>query len=510
MEEAAAAGVSMTAQGPAFVAPAAEPRRLAINYLFLSGGELTAKLLTFASFTYLARVLGLVNYGSVEFTMAAMVFFTLPADMGLASYGAREVARNPQCAPRLLHEIAGLRLMLALGSMLALGIFVLVIPKSSELKILLALYGVSLLAGPFLLQWFFQGHDQMHWVGIASIVRQAGFAVLVFLICQRGSPLFYIGVIECASVAGVAGFCLYITRHKMGFAWPWPDLHIIRLMGHIREAAPIGLNELAWAFMWYFCTVLLGFIYPDRSLGWFGASHRAVMALHTFAYLYFFNLLPSISRCAALPHKYLLELMDWSIRLGAWAGLFSATLLTAMAPQLLALMYGPPFRPASHSFSILVWILPIAMLSGHHRYILIAYNHQRTLLLCTAISAATAVLLGFALVPFYRGPGAAWALLIAFVVNFVLVYISVRRLVVEVPVYRQLAKPMAALAVAVIPYLVLARWNARVALAAGASVYVAGLVWSDGRRLASFLLTIVRKPAGSAGWVTRVFPQNAR
>ncbi|MGA2606467.1 MAG: oligosaccharide flippase family protein [Terriglobia bacterium] len=503
MEEAAAtAGVAMAGEGPACVTPAAEPRRLAINYLFLSGGEFTAKLLTFASFTYLARVLGPLNYGSVEFTLAAMVFFTLPADLGLASYGAREVARHPDRASRLLHEITGLRVALTLGSMLALGIFILVIHKSNELKILLALYGVSLLAGPFLLQWFFQAHDQMHWVGIASIVRQAGFAGLVFLMCRRGSPLSYIGFIECASVAAMTVFCLYVSRHRMGFAWPWPDLHVIRLMGHIREAAPIGLNELAWAFMWYFCTVLLGFIFPDRSLGWFGASHRAVMALHTFVYLYFFNLLPSISRCAALPHKYLLELMDRSIRLGAWASLFLAALLTALAPQLLTLMYGPPFRPASHSFSILVWMLPVAMLSGHHRYILIAYNHQKTLLRCTAYSAAVAVLLGFALVPFYRGPGAAWALLIALLLNLALVYISVRRLVVEVPVHRQLAAPLTALAVSVILYLVLARWNVGVALAASAAVYMTGLVRSDGRRLASFLLTIVRKPSGSRGCVT--------
>jgi len=490
-------GMAVPSEVVASATPPAEPRRLAINFLFLTAGEFTAKLLTFASFTYLARVLGPLPYGSVEFTLAVMVFFTLPADLGLASYGAREVARHPDRAPRLLHEITGLRVALTLCSMLALGIFILVIHKSIELKILLALYGVSLMAGPFLLQWFFQAHDQMHWVGIASIVRQAGFAGLVFLTCRRGSPLSYIGFIECASVVGVAGFCLYVARHKMGFAWPWPDLHVIRLLGHIREAAPIGLNELAWAFMLYFGTVLLGFILPDRSLGWFGASHRALMALHTFVYLYFFNLLPSISRCAALPHKYLLELMDRSIRFGAWASLFGAALLTALAPQLLTLMYGPPFRPASHSFSILAWMLPVAMLSGHHRYILIAYNHQTTLLRCTAISAVAAVLLGFTLVPFYGGPGAAWALLIALLINFALVYVSVRQLVVKVPVHRQLYAPLSALAVSVILYLVLARWNVGVALAGGSAVYVAGLVGSDGPRLASFLLTIVRKPPGS-------------
>ena len=79
-----------------------------------------------------------------------MVFFSLPADLGLGAYGAREIARNPQRASRLLHEITGLRLTLAICSFVALLGFSLLINVSSELKQLLALYGVSLLGGPFL------------------------------------------------------------------------------------------------------------------------------------------------------------------------------------------------------------------------------------------------------------------------------------------------------------------------------------------------------------------------
>jgi O-antigen/teichoic acid export membrane protein len=480
------------------VRPAAEPRRLAINFLFLAAGEFTAKLLTFATFSYLARMFGPGNYGFLEFTLAVMVFFTLPVDLGLGPYGAREIAKNPGRADRLLHEITGLRLALTLCSMMALALFILVIHKSPELKMLLALYGMSLLGGPFLLQWFFQAHDRMHWVGIASIVRQAGFAVIVFLLYRRGTPLVYIGLIECASVTAVAAFCIYVTRYKMGFAWPWPDMHVGRLLGHLKEAAPIGLSELAWAFMWYFCTVLLGFIFTDWSLGWFGASHRAVMALHTFVWLYFFNLLPSISRCVAFPTKRLLELMDHSVRFTAWAGLYAAGILTLAAPLVLSLIYGPSFKAGAQSFSILAWMLPVAMLSGHHRYILIAYNFQKRLSICTGWSALAAVILGFALVPVYGGPGAAAALLIANVFNFVLVYIWARRLVAEVPIHRQLVAPLCALAVSAIFYLAIVRWNIWMALAAASAVYAAGLVWVDGRYLISFLRAIVRKPVVSA------------
>jgi len=498
MEEASrATRAALIPERPVSNASGVEPRRLAINYLYLSAGEFTAKLLTFATFSFLARVLGPLDYGFVEFTLAVMVFFSLPIDMGLSWYGAREIARSPEKASQLLHEITGLRVFLTVCSMLGLGIFILTLNKGVELKVLLGLYDVSLLAGPFMSQWFFQAHDQMHWVAIASIVRQTGFAVLVFLTCRRGTSLVYIGVIECASVLAVAVYCIYVVRYEMRFDWPWPDLHLARLMGHLREAAPIGLNELAWASMWYFCTVLLGFLFLDWSLGWFGASHRVLMALHTFVYLYFFNLLPSISRCVVLPKEKLLELMDRSVRFAAWAGLFTAGLGTALAPELLTLIYGPYFRGASHSLMILVWMLPVAMLSGHHRYILIAYNHQKRLLYCTALSAAAAVLLGFMLVPIYRGPGAAWALLISNLINFGLVYFSVRQLVAEVPVHRQLMVPLFALAISMIFYLAVARWNLFIALTGGGAFYAAGLVCSDGRQLAEFLRTIARRSPAS-------------
>lgn len=482
------------------VAPLAVPgRRLAINFLYLSCGEIAARLLTFASFTYLARTLHPASYGSVEFTLAVMVFFTLPVDLGLSWYGAREIALNPGRARFLLHEITGLRLILALCSMLALALFIVFLHKSADERILLSFYGVSLLGAPFLLPWFFQAHDQVHWVAIASIIRQACFALAVFLMCSRGSPIMYIGLIECISVAAASAFSMYIIRYHMGFPWPWPDLHISRLVAHIRAAAPIGFAELAWACMWYFCTVLLGFTADNRTLGWFGAADRVLMAMHSFVPLYFFNLLPSIARCAGRPQEELLLLMDRSVRFLSWTGLFAAGLLTAAAPEAMTLLFGSSFRPAGSSLAILVWMLPIAMLSGHHRFILLGYGHQKRLFSCSLISAGVTVILGIVLIPGFKGQGAAWALIIANFVNFVLVYFSVRQLVVEVPVCRELVRPLSALAVSAVVLLLLERWGIWIALTGGSAVYAAVLVWSDGSLLFAFVRTLAHKPANHAG-----------
>ena len=478
--------------------PQATPyRRVAVNYALLVTGEFFAKILTFFVYTHLARTLGQQRYGSLEFVLAVMVFFALPVDFGLGAYGAREIAKNPLRASQLFREITGMRLILSFCSLGVLAVFTLVIDRSLEEKVLLGLYGVSLLAMPALVYWFFQAHDLTHWVGIASLIRQAVFAAFLIVFFHQSTPLYYIGVAECGSVAAAGLFGFYVMRNRMGYALEWPSLEGKKLFEHWRQSMPIGWTELAWAAIWYFSTVLLG-LYADHSLGWFGASHRVLMALHTFVWLYFFNLLPSISRCANGPPENLLRLTGGSIRLVAWAGVFGAFLLTALGEQIFTLAYGRQFAGAALFFSVMVWMLPLSLLSGHHRYILIGYNLQNYLLRATVVSGVLAVVLNLVLIPRYGAMGAAWSLLIANSANFALAYYYVRTLVVPVPFAAFLARPLAATAVAGLVFLRCSRWNIWAAAAAATAVYLLLLISVEGKQVRGAVRRLLQQKTTAA------------
>lgn len=484
---------------------AAANRRLAINFFLLSGGEFVAKLLTFAAFAYLARVLGASSYGTLEFVLAVMVFFTLPADLGLGAYGAREIARYPGRAFELLTEISHLRLVLAAGSFALLLLFAAIVPKPLEVRLLLSVYGLTLLLGPALLQWFFQAHDLMHWVALASIIRQAVFAGLLIAFFGPETPLVAIGFAELASVLAVAVYCSLIVRYRLGVPLPGPSIAFARLRTHLREGLPIGLTEMAWAFMWYFATVMLGLIFHDEELGWFGASHRVLMALHTFVWLYFFNLLPSISRCVPQGHKRLVELLGKSTRFVAWTSLFGAFAMTVFAREALIMAYGPGFAGATRCLAVLMWVLPVAMLSGHYRYTLIAYNLQTRLFYCTVIAAAVAVAAGLALVPFFGATGAAVALLLANVVIFVLAYRAVRERVTAIPLAEYLVSPILGLALATGVYSLFSEASVWLAGAVSMASYLLVLALFDGRRMVPALRALwarhpmQEQPAPAAG-----------
>jgi O-antigen/teichoic acid export membrane protein len=314
--------------------------------------------------------------------------------------------------------------MLAAGSFVLLLVFISALGKSADVKLLLGLYVLSLFGMPGLLQWFFQAHDQMHWVALASFTRQAVYTALVIALVGAATPLSRIGWIECASVGATALLCALVLRKFRDGGRTRANR---RLWDHLRESAPIGFGQLAWAFQWYFATVLLGFLAPDRSLGWFGASHRVVMALHTFVWLYFFNLLPSMSRSASLDRGELQGLVDRSMPVAAWGSAAVAVLISLLARPLITIAYGHQFAGAADVLSVLAWLLPVSMISGHYRYTLLACDRQRALSVLIALSATAAIVSCLVLIPLWGALGAATGLLLGNVVNLVLVYAHVRR-----------------------------------------------------------------------------------
>lgn len=431
---------------------AAGSLRRAGNYFILSAAEAAGKLFNFAAFTHLGRTLGPEQYGLLEFTLAVMAFFTLAADMGLSVWGAREVAKNPGTTQRLVGEIVWLRAALSLASAAVVFAGVQWLPRPQAARYLFYLYGASLLLSPLLVQWYFQGREEMRWVAAASVLRNGVFASLVLASVRPASPLWQVGWIECAAVAAAGTMCAAVAQRQFGVSLfrvrPGWDAGWRRL----REAAPVGLAELTWACMWYLPTTLLGIWRADAPLGWFGASHRVVMALHTFVWLYFYNLLPAISRSAA-SSRALPALMTDSLRITAW-GSFSVVLLLGLpAHSLLPLAFGDAFAGGALVLAALVWMIPVTVLSGHYRYLLIASGLQKWLLASTTAGALSCAAGGLLLIPRWGAEGAAGCLLAGALVDLACAYGFVRRRLIRLPFLPALWRPLLALGIAGLAFL---------------------------------------------------------
>lgn len=419
--------------------------RLAVNLALLTGGEFVGKVLVAVVFAYLGRVLGPSSYGQLEFTLALMFLCTMLADTGLSPFGAREIAKDEASVPDLVAQILVLRCALALGAYAVLAVFVAVIDKPAPLKHFILIYGITLFGLPALLPYVYQGRDQMKYVAAASIIRWSIFAAGVFLLVRDPREISSMPLVEGLAIAGAGVFYFWIRPRGL-VSW-----HTLRqrfdpaaAWSILRRALPIGASEIVWGVKFYFGTVLLGVLIGGAEVGWFAAGLRAVVAIHTFVWLYFFNLLPSMARIAQDQPGRLPRVMQTSLQITAWAGLLVAITGTAFAAPIINLLYGMQYDGSVPVFQALIWIIPLTLISGNYRYALLACDRQHLEFATAAAGAGLTVALTVLLVPRFGLLSATWSMLLSEALVLLLAYVFVRRTVAVIPIWPHVYRPLAA------------------------------------------------------------------
>jgi O-antigen/teichoic acid export membrane protein len=422
------------ADAPVPPVPFAGLRRhgFAVRYLTLFGGEAFSKVCVMVAFAYLARALGPRDFGIIELALSIAVFFVLGVESGMGSYGARMVAARPEEIPTLIPRVMLLRTLFSLPA------YVIVVLVAAHYRVaglgILAINGLTVLLTPFSVQWVFQGLRQMQLVAIGTALRNLGFVALIFLLVRPGSDLRLVAVAEVGAATALAIFNIVVLIVRLRVRIDWRG--VVGGAGRLfHEVWYLGASDLAWACLWYSPVIVMGWIamgHPEQ-VAWVAASVRIVVALHTFVYLYFFNLLPNLARELTVSLDEWRALVTRSIAASMWPACLVSVGGTLIAPVLIRIIYGPEYGAAVRPFQIVVWMIPVVWLSGHFRFSLIAAGHQRSESFASAVMAGVTVASAAILGTVVGSSGAAAALVIGGLVNAVLAYAAMARQIGRVP-----------------------------------------------------------------------------
>lgn len=394
------------------------------NFASLVGAEAFTKLITFAAFAYLARICGPGGFGYIEWAAAILMCASLIVDQGFSSYGAREIAKNPDETGRLVAEIVSARFLLAATSFIAIVVFAFTfVREESVLKLVLA-YGLSLWTLPLLLQWVFQGHDRMKLVAIAQILRQTVFVAVVITMVRRADDLVFVGFAEVAGVTVAAFFTVWMYRRYFAGNISLRPTLSRRLFF---EGAPIGMSQAFWVVRMFGATLILGLVATADDTGYFAGAMRIFIALHTFVWLYYFNILPSLSRAWIEGQARFAALIQRSMRIVIVASIGVGLGWVLLAPWVMTTAYGESFASGGGALQWLAGAWVSAAISGHYRFGLIAAGRQKQEMLTSAIGAIVVVVL-IPLGYLRNGPsGAAAGIFAAEFVVLLLTWVIARR-----------------------------------------------------------------------------------
>ncbi len=387
--------------------------KLVKNFLSLAGAEVVSKVVTFGAFAYLARVMGPGGFGYIEFAAAVLLCAGLFVEQGFGSYGAREIAKSPRCTPVLVAEIVTVRFLLAIVAYIAVVALALLLDRPPVVTQLLLIYSLSLLAMPLLLQWVFQGHDQMQLVSVLHLIHKSVFAILVLTFVRGAAHIWFVAVAELAAVCSAVAYGIWIYRHRFGGTIQRPSAISKRLFC---EGVPIGLSQMFLMVRMFGATLIVGIIASAEDVGFFAGAMRILIALHAFVWLYYFNLLPSLTRAWQRGDGSFVSFIERSLHGVVWLSVAGGLVWVSVAPTVIVGVYGQAFAPAGTALQWLAGVFVVLGISGQYRYALIAAGRQNAQMVTAGLGASVAIIL--ILVGYDRaGPtGAAIGLFVAEVV----------------------------------------------------------------------------------------------
>jgi len=416
-------------------------RRIFRNFFSLYSAEIVTNLLRFLAVAYLARILGVQAFGEIGFATAVLAYFTLLINLGLDTFGVREVARDPSLVKNYVGNILGIRILGSLLSFALLLAFVSLIPKPPQVKNLILLYGLGIFSFSLSLDWAFLGIEKMQYVALSRILRQISYLGLILLLIAKPEQILTVPLVQFAS-AMVAVFVLTLVfAGKFGFYRIQFDL--VSWKGILRQSLPMGLSFIMIQVYYNFDVVILGFMKSEQEVGWYTAAYKIILLVNAIGLIYYNTIFPIISRYYKTSQEKLQTLLNHTAKLMCTAivplgvgGVFAAR-------QILDFVYGKEFLGGILAFQILIWVVAIIWISCIYGNSLLACDRQKQFLVGVSLGAVTNVLANLILIPRLSLVGAAISTILAEGVVFIYMY---RRFseIIRIPFARYLPKPLAA------------------------------------------------------------------
>ncbi len=419
-------------------------KRIVRNFASLAFADFFNKALAIIAVAYLARILKADGFGKIEFAQAIVVYFMLAANLGLATFGAREIAKERNSIRTHANHILGIRMSLSMLSYALLVIFTLLTQQSPEMRSLLLIYGLTIFTFSLTLDWVFQGIEKMEFVALASMASQLAYVGGLFVVLRDSGQLLRVpGLRVAAAMIGVA-LLLHLFLRRYGGIRLRIDLDVWKRI--LRQSAPMGLSFILIKVYYTFDTVMLGFMKGQTAVGYYNAAYKVVLFCIGFAALFGASIFPALARSYKESSVQLRRLILQSSRLTVSFGLPMAVGGTILSREVIQFIYGPAYLPAVLPLQLLIWSVFTVYFNCPFAYGLLACERQREYLYSVSAGAVANLTLNFVLIPRYGMLGAGIATITCEVIVLALILFYSRRVVIAFAT-GHLAKALSASAV---------------------------------------------------------------
>ena len=371
---------------------------------------LSSLLFPLITIPYVTRVLGVDNYGKVNFGTSIISYFTLIAALGLSTYAIRECSRvrdDRVKLSQLASELFSINMVTTVISYALLTVVLVFFPQFQGYRQLIVIQSTVILLSTIGCDWINSAMEDFQYISLRTVGFQVLSLVLLFAFVKKPDDYLTYAIISVISSGGANLLNVHYRRRYCDVRFTTR----IPLKRHFLPIVLLFVMSLAQTVFISADTTMLGLMKNDYEVGIYSTAIKIERIISQVVSSNVLVLMPRMSYLYATDdtekiNDMLRKILAVFLVIGlpCFAGAF------AISDDLILLVAGAEYAAAGLSLKIAMFSFLFSLVGGSFlgNVVLLSSGREKTYMIICCVTAVLNIGLNAILIPSHGAAGAAF------------------------------------------------------------------------------------------------------
>jgi O-antigen/teichoic acid export membrane protein len=353
-------------------------QRISSNLGWTGVSEIIGKGAVFIANIYLARTLGVENFGLFTFAQAITYYFWLGADLGTNMYGIREIARDKEHAEEIINSLFTLRLTSGACIFIIYSLILLVFfsEMASTTKLTFISCGLYIFTFSFFMDWVFKGLEQFRLIALGTFVSSTIYLVGIFLLVKGEGDIIPAALVWSSSFffGGLSLFYMFHNRLQIKFI---PSFNKKVWFMHLKKSVHFTIAGGLSALYNYLPILLTGILFSKYYVGLFSAPFKIISSLSAPGFFIASAFYPVVSDLYVNDRTAFFKAGNKLLLVMLTIGVPAAIVGFYFSKEIIIFLFGGQYLDSIIVFKVLIWLLPLQFIRYKYSTFLRSTEYQK-------------------------------------------------------------------------------------------------------------------------------------
>ena len=391
---------------------------------------------------FIARYLGISDFGNYSFVMAFVFAFRIIADSGISNILVREIATHKEEAGKYFGAARSLLWVLSALTVGLIAVVITIINPSRAVVISTYIMGLTVVSTFLAIGYssICTAFEEMEFNAYGFLLHKIILLVFTYLSIKQDYGLQ--GIFASYLLSSLSLWIYYYFVVRWRYFKPRSYFDKSKWWFFIREAFPLGVATILRNFTWQVDILILSALATAMAVGLFSAPYKIIAAMNQFTITLALPLFPVFARLAKKSTEDLFANFSVALKYMFLISIPLVTFTFVLSDRIIQIAFGAQFLLSVQALQILSFVGFFLFPSSLYMYFFTAIGKQRLYTICAGACLGLNVIVDFILVPRFTYIGACIGTLLSEFIMFYVGYFCLQKLGGKIRIMQLLWKPL--------------------------------------------------------------------